>query len=92
VFSGRRGIHCWVLDRQARYLDKPGRVAVANYCQITVNASAVINQSYGLHPMELANLEIIDQYWESLLESQGIFHKKFICENIFWKIFRFSIR
>lgn len=70
VFSGRRGIHCWVLDKQARFLDKSGRVAVANYCQVTVNSSAVINQTYNLHPMELSSLEIIDKYWTDLLSSQ----------------------
>lgn len=70
VFSGRRGIHCWVLDKEARFVDKPGRVAIANYCQITVNASAVINQNFGLHPMENASLEIIEKYWDGLLETQ----------------------
>lgn len=70
VFSGRRGIHCWVLDEKARFLDKTARVALANYCQITVNASAQIHSSFALHPMENAALQIIDRYWDELLKTQ----------------------
>jgi DNA primase small subunit len=75
VFSGRRGIHCWVADKKARALDDNQRSAVAENLQIvkggqtTRKVKLPQNIPYSLQRA----LRIVDQYFEkAVLVEQDI--------------------
>jgi len=54
VYSGRRGVHCWVSDRRARELEDGGRKAIAGYLELLRKKAGgkqegVVRRG-GLHP------------------------------------------
>lgn len=72
VFSGRRGIHCWVADKRARLLNDDMREAIVSYINIfeggQFKAKKVeINGSSGPHPALRRAVKIIDLYFDSLM-------------------------
>lgn len=77
MFSGRRGIHCWVSDYEARTLDGPGRSAVADYlCLITGgdNQSKKVHLlGDNLHTSIRRAITIVDKHFEDILSDQQFF-------------------
>ncbi|XP_026495024.1 DNA primase small subunit [Vanessa tameamea] len=74
VFSGRRGIHCWISDYEARTLDSPGRAAVADYLCLIMggeNQSKKVHLgSDNLHSSIRRALIVIDKYFDDIVQDQ----------------------
>lgn len=80
VFSGRRGIHCWVCDYDARHLDTAGRSAVAEYFQVIthdlvegVNIPRVHIGEKMHHSIKRAFRIIETMFQEIILSDQNLF-------------------
>lgn len=78
VFSGRRGIHCWVSDEAALALDGRGRSAVAEYLSVHGGnqTKRVFLSGDVLHPhLKRAKL-IIEDHFPQILEDQELLSNK----------------
>lgn len=77
MFSGRRGIHCWVCDKVARHLDNKNRNAVAEYLNhfTSQNSSnrVILSGDRMHHSMKRAH-RIVDTFFDEIcLNDQNIF-------------------
>ncbi|XP_072057794.1 uncharacterized protein [Arachis hypogaea] len=78
VYSGRRGVHCWVCDRKARRLTNEQRAAVADYFRVYKgnenNYKKVSLMGQVLHPfLARSYTEVLKEYFETkLLTSQNL--------------------
>lgn len=80
VFSGRRGVHGWVCDYDARHLDSRGRSALAEYLQITTNVTingvviARVQIGERMHHSIRRALKFIEPLFDEIvLEDQNLF-------------------
>ncbi|XP_061165008.1 DNA primase small subunit-like [Saccostrea echinata] len=68
VYSGRRGVHCWVCDETARKLSQNGRTAVAEYLSLVKGGEhqnkKVNLDTPTLHPFISHSLEIVKARFE----------------------------
>ncbi|CAG9767071.1 unnamed protein product [Ceutorhynchus assimilis] len=75
VFSGRRGIHCWVADRHARELTNEVRSAMTEYFNLLKDGNktkkVVLTGRIHKKIYERA-IKIIDEYFMDILEEQDL--------------------
>ncbi len=68
VYSGRRGVHAWISDRQARDLDDEKRKAITGYFEVLkggVQGGKRVNLKRPLHPHLVRSLDILKPYFQS---------------------------
>ena len=74
VYSGRRGVHAWVCDKEARMLDDRARAAVANYLEVLRGGDAKgkkVALRRPLHPaLERAMRELRTCFQTDILKGQ----------------------
>ncbi|XP_059619397.1 DNA primase small subunit-like [Phlebotomus argentipes] len=76
VFSGRRGIHCWVCDKNARSLTKEVRESILDYLYLPFrlfkrNDDLLVKWN---HPLIQRTLKIVEEVFEEIcLEDQNLF-------------------
>ncbi len=74
VYSGRRGAHAWVCDKEARTMDDNRRRAIANYLELVkggANSGKRVNVRRPLHPHISRSLETLAGYFkQDILEDQ----------------------
>lgn len=79
VFSGRRGIHCWVNDYKARSLSNSGREAVAAYLSLETakkDSEGRVLERALMHPVFQRAAELLKDDFPKLFAKQHIFNTR----------------
>ncbi len=75
VFSGRRGIHCWIGDEIARTMNNEARSAVTDYLFLPTGneMGGGLELTYPLHPMlERAYIFLEKRFAQVIVRDQGL--------------------
>ena len=87
VFSGRRGLHCWIFDDRARFLDRRCRDAILGYCRV-IKGENPMNVPSSLPHVLQRSLKIIDKYWDKhILNDLDVFASP-EAEQVFLRMFK----
>lgn len=76
IYSGRRGVHAWISDKDARELDDDKRKAITGYFEVLkggVQGGKRVNLKRPLHPHIVRSLDILRPYFQQVLIDQDPF-------------------
>lgn len=80
VYSGRRGVHCWVCDEAARKLSVAARSAVAEYLSLVKGGEETVKKvmlTDPIHPFISESLSVVEKYFPRYaLQEQDILGRK----------------
>lgn len=80
VYSGRRGVHCWVCDEAARKLSVAARSAVAEYLSLVKGGDETVKKvvlTDPIHPFIRESLTVVEKYFPRYaLQQQDILGRK----------------
>ncbi|KAK5942395.1 p48 polypeptide of DNA primase [Knufia obscura] len=79
VYSGRRGVHAWISDKEARELDDDKRRALVGYFEVLkggAQGGKKVNLKRPLHPHVRRSLDILQPYFFEILVEQEPFMRK----------------
>ncbi|KAL4701481.1 hypothetical protein H8959_015485, partial [Pygathrix nigripes] len=80
VYSGRRGVHCWVCDESVRKLSSAVRSGIVEYLSLIKGGQDVkkkVHLSEKIHPFIRKSINIIKKYFEEYaLVNQDILKNK----------------
>uniref|UniRef100_A0A5S6QHM1 DNA primase n=1 Tax=Trichuris muris TaxID=70415 RepID=A0A5S6QHM1_TRIMR len=75
VYSGRRGVHCWVCDERARHLSAAARSSIVDYLNLLPCTGSQRKHVFGngplLHPYVERAVERSTEVFPTLLDQQG---------------------
>jgi DNA primase small subunit len=86
IFSGRRGIHCWVCDAAARKLSDPARSAVVEYLSAVAGGDHTTQKcklKQPLHPSLQRAKALLEPFF--LTEIIGEKGQRILCEPEHWE-------
>lgn len=86
VYSGRRGVHCWVCDEAARKLSAAARSAVAEYLSLVKGGEETVKKvvlNDPIHPFISESLAVVERYFSQYaLQEQDILGRKESVEKV----------
>ncbi|ODV88092.1 hypothetical protein CANARDRAFT_193362 [[Candida] arabinofermentans NRRL YB-2248] len=84
VFSGRRGVHCWVSDYRARILDEQKRRSIVEYLDVlSVKSKKNMNLRKPYHPHVERSFDILrDQFIDVIIREQDPWRLDDRCDDL----------